>query len=213
MAIVYSANVIEIAVIQDYAGNRAVNVWHMYHDEEFTGPGNEEIVEDFRNNWQDHVTELQNEEVTVLRFEWRSLDLNDSTVGTVLPDGAKPTTGQVTGEGMSPNVAYLVNKNTTNRPRGARDGRMFLTGVNENVVNNAGVVDPAQRNVWDGYLADFYNGISDSAFGASGDRYPVVLETTAASRAPGTNPVTIDSRRVTSITLDNLVATQRDRLR
>lgn len=213
MAVVFSENVIEIAVIHSFGNRRAVNVWHMYHDPEFTGPGNTEIVEDFRNNWQDHVTELYHENWELVRFEWRSLDENDATVGTVLPDSGKATAGLRGGDMMPPNTALLVNKNTDDRPRGARDGRMFLPGVAETAYDDAGTVESTWFTTYSPNLEDFYDGISDSAFGASGDRYPVVLETTPASRAPGTDQVTINSRRVTSITLDPIISTQRDRLR
>lgn len=216
MAIVYAQNVIEIAVKQTYSGRPAVNVWHMFHDQELTGGDKESVVRDFANNWQDHVMGLQVNTVTLDSFDWRSLDPLDGTVGTLTPDPAKNTAGQDTAAGMPPNVAILVHKNTSSRPRGRRDGRCYIVGVSETAADNAGVVPQGGVDFWNDYLSDFYNGISDTGTvvgGWDGDSYPVVLETTPASRAPGTAQVTVNSRRVTSITADALLATQRERLR
>lgn len=213
MATVYAERVIEIAVIQDFAGRPAVNVWHMYNDSEMWSNNPTAAVEDFRNNWQDHILLIQSSWVTLQEFRWRSLDPSDSRLGTVLPDSGKRTEGAVTGNPAPPNVAYLVKKNTTNRPRGARDGRCFLVGVEEDAVQPNGWLDPTDLQTFDNALQDFYDGISDSSIDWSGDSYPVVLETTAASRAPGTQAVTVNSRRVTSLTMDPRCSTQRDRLR
>lgn len=213
MALVYSSNVIEIAVVHDYASKVAVNVWHMYHDQEIGDIGQENVVEDFRNNWQDHIMPELNEDVEIIRFDWRSLDEVDQGGGTVLPDPGKPLVGGVVGQGSPPQVAWLVHKNTSNRPRGRRDGRAYLPGVNEAEVFSGGGLAPAKVTTFDAALVDFYNGISDTSANWAGDSYPVVLETTPASRAPGTTPVVIDSRRVTSLSLDSVVATQRERNR
>lgn len=213
MAIVYSENVIEIAVVQDYAGRPAVNVWHMRHDEELASPTLVEVVRDFANNWQDHMTGLQVDGVSVRSFDYRSLDPNDGTVGSLVPDAAKPTTGQISLEGQPPNVALLVTKQTANRPRGRRDGRSFLVGVAETVVNERGIINPPQVTSWQEDVDAFYNGISDTSLDWAGDVYPVVLETTPASREPGDQTVNIGSRRVTSLVVDPLVSSQRDRLR
>lgn len=216
MATVFSNNVIEIAVIQTYAGAPAVNVWHMYHDQELTGGDKESVVRDFANNWQDHVMGIQDNGVSLLRFDWRSLDVGDGSVGTVTPDPAKRVAGAKTGTGAPPNVALLIHKHTANRPRGRRDGRSYLVGVEGAVVSEAGVLAPAVIASYNGALDAFYNGISDTGTvvgGWNGDSYPVVLETTPASRAPGSASVTISSRRVNSITVDARVATMRERLR
>lgn len=213
MSVVFSPGVIEIAVIQTVSGRPAVNVWHLRHDEEFASPETQAVVEDFRDNWQDHVLLCVSASVALLRFEYRSLDPADSTVGVVEPDPLKNLVGQESLPAAPPNVALLVKKNTGARPRGRRDGRSFLPGPNEGVIGNDGVLDPGFVAGCDAALADFYDGISDSSLDWTGDVYPVVLETTPASRAPGTASVTIGSRRVNSITMDPLVSTQRDRLR
>lgn len=213
MATVYANNVVEIAVIQTYAGRPAVNVWHMEATEEWWPASITDIVRDFANNWQDHVLSMQTPSTTLERFEYRSLDIGNGDVGTLAPDSGKPTVGSFGSNGAPPNVAYLIKKNTDNRPRGARDGRMFLVGVEETVVDPAGIVDATNLNALQGLIDDFYNGISDTGVFTNDGRFPVVLETTPASRAPGTQPVTVNSRRITSLTVDRMVSTQRDRLR
>lgn len=216
MAIVFASNVIEIAAVHTYAGRTAVNVWHMYHVPELGSDDKALVVQDFADNWQDHVLQGLDSGVVIQSFEWRSLDPDDGSVGTHTPNTGKPGTGQVIGAGAPPNAALLVHKNTTTRPRGRRDGRSYLVGVAEAETNEDGTLSGTFLSAMNGHLADFYSGISDTATvwgGAAGDQYPVVLETTPASRAPGDTAVTINSRRVRSITLDPMIATQRDRLR
>lgn len=213
MAIVYSDNIIEIAVIQSYAGRPAVNVWHMWFSPEGGSDTKTAVVEDFRDNWQDHIMLFQDNGVSIQRFEWRSLDQNDNEVGIVLPDSGKRLVGGQATPGAPPNVAVLLKKGTDSRPRGRRDGRAYIVGVAEDSIGEDGSLTGSLFTTMQTEAAAFYNGISDTATFPSGDRYPAVLETTPASRAPGSTPVVIGSRRVTSITVDPKVATQRERLR
>lgn len=213
MATVYSPNIIEIAVMQKHNTVTAVNVWHMWFDPELGSDTVEDVVGDFRDNWQDHILDMQTSEVVVEEFRWRSLDPSSGAMGVIAPDPAKATSGQASGTTMPPNVALLLHKRTSDRLRGQRDGRSFLAGVSEGDVNGRGTITPATRSGWQVSVDAFYNGISDTSGSAAGDRYPAVLNTTPASRAPGSQSVTISSRRVTSIQLDALVSTQRDRLR
>lgn len=213
MAIVYSPNIIEIAVHHTYNGKDAVNVWHMWFDAEFGTDTKTAVVRDFANNWQDHMMGLMNFSATVTRFDWRSLD--DGELGTLAPDPAKDTTGGTGAatSGMSPNVALLVHKVTSDRERGQRDGRSFLVGADESVTLPNGSLEPTYVTAAQALLDSFLSGVSDISGGGAGDRYPAVLNTTPASRAPGSTPVTISSRRVTALTIDPVVSTQRDRLR
>lgn len=213
MAVVFSNNVIEIAVVQSAAGRPVVNVWHMYHDAEIGADTKQDVVEDFRNNWQDHMMDVQCEDVSIVSFDWRSLDPGDGSNGTVPPDPGKALIGAFLSEMAPVNTALLIHKNTANRPRGARDGRCYLAGVPEGDISADGTLSGAAQSTWLPPIQSFYSGISDITTFGGGDRYPVVLETTPESRAPGSASVTINSRRVTSLTLDAKVATQRERLR
>lgn len=213
MAIVYAPRTVEIAVIHTIQNRPAVNVWHLQSSEEWWPAEAEAMVEDFRNNWQDHMLDLVASDLQLQRFEWRSLDENDGTVGVVNPDPAKSLVGQAGGSSMPPNSAVLIRKNTSNRPRGARDGRSFLAGAPLPNIFEDGTYNSTYIATANAALQAFYDGISDTGTWTNNGRYPVVLETTAASRAPGSQPVTVNVRRVTSITLDPLLSTQRDRLR
>lgn len=213
MAVVYSDNVIEISVVMSHSSMPTTNVWHMWFDAELGTDTMTDVVGDFRDNWQDHIMNMLTDNVTVDEFRWLSLDEGRPGAGSIAPDPLKPLIGGLETPSMPPNVAQLVKKNTSDRPRGRRDGRSYLPGVAELSVDAQGLFgapDLAGRNGW---LADFYNGISDTSGSGSGDRYPCVLETTALSRDPDAPPQTIGSRRVTSLTMDPRVATQRDRLR
>lgn len=213
MATVFSNNVIEIAVNYTKAGKPCVNVWHMFHDSEAFGPDAEAIVEDFRNNWQDHILTIQTNDVQLLGFDWRSMDPASGVLGTVAPDPSKNLVGTQAVASAPPNVALLVKKVTSDRQRGQRDGRMFLAGIEEGAIDNAGVLSGSWVAGVQVVVDAFYDGISDSGLDWAGDAYPVVLATTPASRAPGTASVTVASRRVTSLVVDPVVSTQRDRLR
>lgn len=213
MAIVYSNNVVEIAVQMTTDIGTATCVWHMRDDDVLAAQAVEDLVEDFAGNWQDHVMDLVSSEITVVQFDYRSLDPDDGTVGTLPPVSGKPTTGGQSGVAYPPNVALLLHKNTSNRPRGRRDGRCYLPGVPVGQLTDDHRIGAALAAGAATSLDAFYNGISDTGAWNTTEHYPVVLETTAASRAPGSQSVTIGNRRVTSITLDSLVATQRDRLR
>jgi hypothetical protein len=186
----------------------------MLADEDL-GRSDEEVVRDFANNWQDHMLANLSQQYVLEAFNWLSLDPDDNNVGTLQPDPAKAVTGLETNITAPPNVAILIHKNTDNRPRGARDGRSYMGGVPENLVGANGVVDPGFVAEWNAGLQLFLDGISDDiTIGAGTSRqHPVVLETTPASRAPGINEVLVNAREVTSLTLDGLAATQRDRLR
>lgn len=212
MATVFAQNVVEIAVRMLSGQKNTVNVWHM-HNREGTNAPDVAAVEDFRNNWQDHVMPQMHSQVTLTDFVWRSLDPDDSNVGVVQPDPAKPVQGQRATTAMPPQVCWLVHKNTDNRPRGRRDGLSYLPGVTEADVDGNGLVVAAVKTAWDDALLAFWNGVTDDPAISSVDRELCVLETTPESRLPGTQPVTIGSRKVTSLTLDSVVATQRDRLR
>jgi hypothetical protein len=213
MAVVFAENVIEVAVIGTYAGRPTANVLHI-GSEEGVNASDADAVLDFANNWQDHIVPLQTGAYTLLNFEWRSLDPADSNVGTLPPVAGKPINGAAAASvGAVPSVAYLIRKNTANRPRGRSDGRIYLPGVPEDQVDNAGVLSSAQRNNVVTGIDAFYAGVTDNPIGSDVNRWLVVLETTPLSRAPGTQSVTVGSRRVTSLTVDQKVATQRRRLR
>lgn len=213
MAVVYSPNVIEIAVVQTQASRPVVNVWHMHWQAEWSGENIADLVEDFRDNWQTHITPNQASALVLNEFRYRSLSAGNGTVGVMDPDPGNNTQGQRSAAAASVNTAWLVEKRTNNRPRGRRDGRCYLAGVTEESIDAGGNLTSQYLTDLNGSLQSFLDGISDAGWNAAGDKYPVVLETTPASRAPGTQSVTIGSRRITALVLDPVAGTQRDRMR
>lgn len=213
MAIVVSEGVIEISVQGEVAGRPWASVWHMRNEGGGVIPADEPeaVVEDFRNNWQDHMMGNLDNDVSVTAFVWLSLNSADGQTGVVLPDPSKPVNGGINSGAAPPNVSWLINK-TASGGRGTRNGRAYLPGVPEAGVDDAGGVEPAYITGWVPALADFLSGISDGG-GLDPARYPVVLRRPAESRIPGTQIVEVDSSRITALTLDSRVATQRRRLR
>ena len=211
MAQIFSQDVIEIALIGDHAGRPVVNVLHVQNDE--VGGNDASKVLDVVNNWQDHIVPPLNQAYTFSHAQWRSLDPDDNNAGVQARDNAKPITGASAAMAASPQVAFLVHKVTPNRPRGRRDGRMYLAGVSEPDIDETGALVPNNVTIWNGILTDFVNGVNDADWSGVQGSGLVVLETTPASRAPGALPVTLESRAVTSMRMDPLAATQRGRLR
>jgi len=94
-----------------------------------------------------------------------------------------------------PNVAYLLNKHTNRVGRQGR-GRLYLSGVAEANVGNAGVLTSAIIDDFDAQIAEFLGFLPDIATSM------VLLHSDSSDPDP-----------VTSITVNPLVATQRRRLR
>jgi len=211
MAIIYADQVTEIAIRATYAGRPVVNVLHFYNDEGIQTDS--EKARDIMDNWQDHILSRLTDGYALIDAVWRSLDRDDTNQGTITPDPAKPLSGGIAEEGCPPNVAYLVKKITNNRQRGQRDGRMFLAGVPEGGVTESGALVAAYATDTNTAITAFLDGVNDDGFGVGGGSGLVVLNTTPASRLPGTNEVDLTFRTVSELVLDPLVSTQRDRLR
>jgi hypothetical protein len=212
MAIVFSQDTVEIAVVGLIGFKPHVNVWHMHALEDPT-TSDVDAVKDFANNWQDHLIPLMNRQYKLQHFAWRSIDPDDNNTGVLSPDLTKAIQGPDQALCLPFNTAYLIHKRTQNRPRGRRDGRMFLSGVSEGKADDYGEVLDTTQAAWNTALAAFLEGITDVSVTSGKDQYPVVLETTPASRAPGAQPVTVAGRRINRLVMDRTVASQRDRLR
>lgn len=211
MAIVYAQNVVEVAIRAKVAGREHVNVLHLHNDE--GAQSDAAKVRDLANNWQDHVLPQISGQYALMDFAWRSLDPDDQNVGVVIPDPAKAVIGGAAGPILPPSSCFLIKKQTANRPRGRRDGRIYISGVPETSVDDAGAVSAGHRSSLDTAFAAFLDGVSDDQWGVGGGSGLCVLETTPASRQAGTAPVTITWRAITGFTCDQTIAHQRDRVR
>jgi hypothetical protein len=211
MARIYAQDVIECAIRGVYNGIDVVNVLHFRNDE--ASVNDSDKARDVLNNWQDHILEMVSNTYTVVGMDWRSLDPDDNNAGTLAPDTAKPVTGTHTSAPSSPNVALLVHKRTAGRGRGQRDGRIFLAGVIETIVDGKGDIEAQYLSPLQTSANEFLSGVNDSGFAGASGSGMIVLNTTPESRLPGTQPVTLTYRAVTALQVDGKVATQRDRLR
>lgn len=211
MAIVYADQVSEIAIRALYAGREHVNVLHYVNDE--SAVNDETKARDILDNWQDHIMASLSDQYVLQGATWRSLDRNDLNQGTLAPDPAKRTSGASAATAAPPHVCFLVKKITTGRQRGQRDGRMFLSGVAEIVVDAAGHLSAAHQADMNADLQAFFDGVTDLDVSQNSTSGLVVLNTTPASREPGTVEVDLTYRRVSDLVLDPVVSSQRDRLR
>lgn len=209
MAIIYSADVIEIAVRHLVSGRTSVNVWHVKLGVLDTG-GPEANARDFLDNWQDHVMPLLTNNVVLQGAEYRSLDRGNSESGFLIPDDTKPTVGEIAGAASPPNVTWLIRKQVTGRARGEKNGRCYVSGVEEAGVSAAGVVGGDYPGLWSTALDDLYSGV---AGGIGPLNQLVVLTIPKAARVKGDTEFDVGTNEVTQLQLDPMVATQRRRLR
>lgn len=145
--------------------------------------------------WGTVIMPVLSSGVTYYRFT-----LQDE-VGTVY-EGTSNTAGGITEPSCPWNTAYLIKK-TTNSPGRWNTGRMFLPGVEEGKVDNAGLIDTAKRTAINTAVTNL--GI---AYGAA-DFNPVLLH----NRAVGDVEPPRAPTGLSALVCDERVATQRRRLR
>lgn len=97
------------------------------------------------------------------------------------------------------NGCYLVHKHTTDAGRGSQ-GRFYVPGVPENLVNNYGVIESAEVANWNGVLSTFFTAVNTTA------DIPLVV-----NHGEGSTLGLFSS--VDGLFLDPVIATQRRRLR
>lgn len=214
MAVLVVPNTIEITAHGTVSGRPWASVWGMTNGAGISvGSEVEDVVKDFANNFQDHIMAMLNAVVILDGFRYVSLNSASGQTGTMAPDPGKRTAGAGTNQPTSPNVTLLVRKGASGG-RGKRSGRSYLPGVHEGEIDGAGRLSPDYVAANNEMLQDFLDGVSDSdSTGTEGNRYPCVIHRPAAAREPGEDVVQGSQSRITTLTCDALVATQRRRLR
>lgn len=152
---------------------------------------------------------------------WIDLNSETGSVGSRTVSGGN-TWPKAGGDSLSPmpgNVAALVHKSTTSS-RGARAGRMYLPGVTEPETGSTtpNILDPTVVTALNTKLSQFLGNINQSSpgDGYSSDMCVVHILTRAplepGQKPPG-SPATGTSSKVSGMTVDTRLATQRRRLR
>lgn len=192
-------NVTEVAIIGLWTNNHeVVNVLQVRREEDDPA----ESTRDVLNNWQDHMVGSQIANNYVLQgARYRDRNSADGVTGFLAPDPAKPVTGAATSTTLPPNVSILVHKRVETTAA-ARAGRMYLTPLGENEVDEDGRLSSASMTALNAALASLLSGLS-----GPGDNELCVVHGTGVDS--GLKTVSI----VTALTTDPIVATQRRRLR
>jgi hypothetical protein len=173
------------------------------------------------NEWTDSVLPLTNSAYSAESVSWIDLNSEDGDIGTRSSSGGTvwPRAGGALNASMPGNVAMLVRKNVS-AARGIKKGRMYLVGVDE-----TSTLNPAQNTLmaavvtsWQTKMNSFLGDTNQVAGGVgSYDSYMVVIH--VLTRNPPTkpgrvgSPLTGQGHKVSSLTVDSLLATQRRRLR
>jgi hypothetical protein len=214
MAIKVCPNVIQITAHGTVAGRPWASVWHMNAEDGIfgSGPGPEDVVRDFADNFQDHLLNNISVHVVLTNFTWLALDNAEGATGVMAPNPAKLTAGTWNRDIAGPAMAMLIRKQSSSR-RGARNGRAYMPGVTEEQMDNAGNILGTWQTSYNAQLQAFLDGISDDTALDAAGRYPVVTHFPPAAREKGPQIVEGTKTRITSLTLDGRAATQRRRLR
>jgi hypothetical protein len=213
MAILVVDDVLEVTAYGTIGGRAWASVWGMTNGAGLLNSGTEieEVVRDFADNFQDHILLALCSSVSLSGYRYLSLNSSDGQTGLMAPSSGKRTSGANTDAALPPNCAFLVRKQGSGG-RGARSGRAYLPGVPEGVVDNEGNIDAGLIDDTNGHLQAFLDGVSDTG-NSGGNRYPVIVHRPPGAREPGPQVVQGSSTRITSLTVDPRLGTQRRRLR
>jgi hypothetical protein len=173
------------------------------------------------NQWHTDILPLLSILYTAQNVSWVDLNSDSGTVGSRNVSGGHtwPTAG---GDSLSPmpaQVAVLVRKNIDSI-RGARKGRLYLAGVTEPETSSTvpNIVDPTVITTLNTKLATFLTAVNQTAGALEyTSKMAVTQILTYAPLEPGQkppgSPATGTHHFVKSLVADNLLATQRRRLR
>lgn len=194
MAPIIAPDVVRLSIEGTYNGRTWANVFHGVYT---GGATAEELATDMQLAWAANLSPAIDSSVTNFTASYVDLGTELGVSGEIPWDG--PTSGGYSGASCPPNVAYLLSLKALGT-RKQRNGRMYLIGVPEAAVDEAGAVDSTFLDGLTSRCEDFYEDI-----GLGGHGHLAVL-----SKATGDD---YEGRTVTEVVPSNLVATQRRRLR
>jgi len=172
-----------------------------------------DVVSHIAAPWQDNMLANMTGNVTFTGGHYIDLDSLNGQTGDFGPAAGHPTTGAIVGTPyLQPATAYLIHK-ASGSHRGTRNGRMFVPGLAESEVDEAGVVQASRVSSWNTKLALFKTACQNlftSALDGS-----TAWRTVHVNKAGSPDPSlwTWSSSTITSAFCDVKVATQRRRLR
>lgn len=172
------------------------------------------------NQWTTLILAILNSAYTAQNVSWIDLNAADGNIGSRTSSGGNtwPKAGSAVNATMPGNVAILVRKNVGAK-RGARKGRIFVPGVDETMTQN-----PANNTLYSANLAQlvtaFNSFLTTTNQTSVPDNYTSKMNvihvlTRDTPKKPGRlgAPLTGEGLVVSSLTVDQRLATQRRRLR
>lgn len=176
------------------------------------------MVDNVGGHWQNSMLPALTPNITYVGGHFLDLDSLGGISGEFSPNTSLPTAGQHSAEGDSPATTYLVHKFCSHNRR-QRAGRMYLGGVDEADVNNAGTVGTSSQTRLNTALDNLKSGLADSSsLGAPGTTaWRVVhIDSHDGVPAPGYplgKPNAWSSSNVDVAKIDVIVGSQRRRQR
>lgn len=178
----------------------------------------DEVIDDFNSHicgfWQDSILSLYADVTLFTGAHWIDIGELTGRTGFLGPAAGHPTHGTAAGNQVPPNTAYLVHKLSTAQ-RGQKQGRMFIGDVNENSVDSRGVLSGGVKTSINTATESFRTmiGTYESLVGSA--RHPAAWRTVHVHKLDQLDPSTWtwSSSTIDSTTVDNLVASQRQRNR
>lgn len=169
-------------------------------------------------HFQDRIVGIVCASVQFTGAAWLDLDSLDGTRGFQPPIAAHPTVGGNASSALPPNNTYLCLKTCVHNRR-QRTGRMFVPGVPESMVDDAGTISGSHQSglstAFEGFRTDVV-GISDVA-GLETVAWRVVHILTYSGEAepgwPNGRPTSWNSTDVTHAACASKIGVQRRRLK
>src|SRR5688500_17474517 len=173
----------------------------------------QEYAELIIENWVGSIGLSLTEDTVLTSVSWVDLDDLNGSVGEVsgYSGGTPPYNGSQTTAPNAANVSVLVTKGGT-PVRGTRNGRMFIVGYPEANTNGTSLESTAQ-SVFQDRCTAFLNDMTDPPAVELGSMQPVVVHTRNQGTPSNPDIVYNGKSNVTSLQVQNLLATQRRRLR
>lgn len=194
-----------------YSGQPVANIIDMQVDTTGSPETREQALfdaaGDIINNWDDHVRALLCAPYVAQSVSWVDLNSLDGSTGerSTTSDTTWPAVGGSAAQAFPGSVALRIDKRQDGGRR-ARNGRMYLVGINEGGQGNG------TNNTWDGgilttfntAMAAFLSGINDQLPGSDVQKQMVVIHTVDGAF--------VSYSDVTALQANPLVASQRRRL-